>query len=190
MTYDRFNFGERSKSKFGNSFWGIKLQPFFFLFKSFPSALILFLGFVSAYICLCSLVLCLSNVYKHARLLELGFSFVLYFSVLCFWVRVCEQAHARMPWACVCRLNLHTQAFGRVRRHLSRNPSSDFLFCLVYLFHMFCLRLNPFYMFKCIRVSVLYAYLSLICLDYGFMFMSCLNTMNMHSHVHAQCHRC
>ena len=166
MIYDRFNFGERSKSKFGNSFWGIKLQPFFFLFKSFPSALILFLGFVSAYICLCSLVLCLSNVYKHARLLELGFSFVLYFSVLCFWVRVCEQAHARMPWACACRLNPF------------------------WLFHMFCLRLNPFYMFKCIRVSVLYAYLSLICLDYGFMFMSCLNTMNMHSHVHAQCHRC
>ena len=157
--------GNGQNQSLGTPFEVSSFNLSFFLFKSFPCALILFLGFVYAYICLCSLVLCLSNVYKHARLLELGFSFVLYFSVSCFWVRVCEQAHARTPWACVCRLNLHTQASGCVRRHLSRNPSSDFLFCLVNLFHMFYLCLNPFHMFICIWVSVLYACLSLICLD-------------------------
>jgi len=97
MTYDRFNYGKWSKSSLGTPFEVSSFNLSFFLFKSFPCALILFLGFVYAYICLCSLVLCLSNVYKHARLLELGFSFVLYFSVSCFWVRVYEQAHARMP---------------------------------------------------------------------------------------------
>ena len=35
-----------------------------------------------------------------------------------------------------------------------------------------------------------YACFSLICLDQGFTLVPCLNTMNMHSHVHAQRHRC
>ena len=95
------------------------------------------------FLCLFSLVLCLFDVYKHDRLLELGFSFMLYFSVSCFWVRVLNKSHAHMPEACVRRLNPTMHASGCACRYLTRNPNSDFLCCLVRLFHMFCLCLSP-----------------------------------------------
>ena len=95
MTCDRFNWRERLKSKLGNSFlrYQASTPPFYFLL--FLSVLILFLCLVYVFICL-YLVLCLFDVYKHARLLELGFSFMLCFSILCFWVKVLNKSHTRM----------------------------------------------------------------------------------------------
>ena len=85
-----------------------------------------------------------------------------WFSISCFKVRVLNNSHAHMSWACVCKLSPLMQASSYVHRYLPRNPNLDFLCCLVCLFHMFFLYLNPFHMFVHIWFSILYACLSLV----------------------------
>ena len=93
--------GNGQNQSLGTPFEVLSFNLSFFLFKSFFYVLILFLGFVYAYICLCSLVLCLFGVFKHIRLLDLSFQVLLcFFSCLFFvlrfrrvYIRILLSAH-------------------------------------------------------------------------------------------------
>ena len=99
--------GNGQNQSLGTPFEVLSFNLSFFLFKSFFYVLTLFLGFVYAYICLCSLVLCLFGVFKHIRLLDLSFQVLLcFFSCLFFglrfkrvYIRILLSAHVGSKYA-------------------------------------------------------------------------------------------
>ena len=179
--------GNGQNQSLGTPFEVLSFNLSFFLFKSFFYVLILFLGFVYAYICLCSLVLCLFGVFKHIRLLDLIFQVLLcFFFLSVFWVKVqaCLYTHT---FECSRRLKVCVHVhLAYVRRpmyaHIYSCPKIlilIFLFLLCWLFYLICL---------CF-ILCSHVYLSLYArLGFIFLFLN-LNTMPfIHMPMH-WCHR-
>ena len=99
---------------------------------------------------------CLDQFYSFVYFLSMlgcqnqAFLFVLYFLVSCFYVSVGEQ----VPRMHV--ISMRTKVKSCIRRYLPTNLNSELLCCLVCLFHMFYLVLNPlFFLFLFICLYML-----------------------------------
>ena len=107
--------GNGQNQSLGTPFEVLSFNLSFFLFKSFFYVLILFLGFVYAYICLCSLILFLFGFFKHVRLLDLSFQVLFYFSTCLF---------SRLRLKRVCVRDRKSTRLNSSHKTVSRMPSS------------------------------------------------------------------
>ena len=154
---------------------------FLFHFLLLFLSLILFLCLVYVVLCLFSLILCLSVVYEHASLLELGFFVYALLSVSGFQVRVLEQV-LRMHV-----MSMRTQVKSCVRRHQPGNLNPYSLCYFLGLFHMLFPFLRSVHMFIHARTFASYTFLlSHARLEFSFILIPC------HSFTcpFIKCHRC
>ena len=122
MTCDRFDWGERLKSKLGNSFLRYQASIFSFF------GLICFSCFVCVITCLFRVGLCFLVYFEHFWLLELGFLFLLYFCVF----RSSGQGLATHNLACACKLDCVRRPILACVCHCLE--TLIFFFCLFVLF--------------------------------------------------------